>query len=89
MLCTRGFAPGIVSSCNLGAIRLQFNSDLGALRQSVPFAVQVMQVSSPLPSIMLPRVAQTIVKYNTIITDCSRLLKMPVRFGCELDHVTM
>jgi hypothetical protein len=89
MLYSRGFAPRIVSSCDLVAIRLRLNSDLSALLQSVSFTMRVMQISSSLPSIMLLRVARTIVKYNTIVTDCSRLLKVSLRFGCELNQVTM
>jgi len=61
----KGDPPGIVCFCDLVAICLRFHSDLSALLQSVFFTMRVMQISSPLPSIMLPRVAQTIVKYHT------------------------
>ena len=75
--------------CDLVAIRLRFHSDSSALLQSVFFTMRVMQISSPLLSIMLPRVAQTIVKYNTNVTDCSRLLNISSRFGCDLKAWTM
>ena len=81
MLYSRGFAPRIVYSCDLVAIRLRLNSDLSALL-SVSFTMRVMQISSSLPSIMLLRVAR-------IVTDCNRLLKNSLRFGCELNQVTM
>jgi len=88
-LYLRGLCPEIVPSCDLVLIRLRFNSDLSALLHSVSFTMRVMQISSPLALIVLPRVAQTIVEYYTIVTDCSLLLKNVSQIGRDLKPRTM